>query len=111
MSTNFYWKVTGGASGVLIDGTEIPFTYDNSDPKIHIGKRYAAGGGRIGFIWTQEKEKVLAICDRWPNLVMAVDEYGKELDGRQLKRLLECVDVEQESQLERVVPASGRWFS
>jgi hypothetical protein len=103
MSTNFYWKVTGGASGVLVDGTVIPFTYDDSDPKIHIGKRYAAGGGRIGFIWAQEKENVFAICTRWPYLVMAVDEYGKELNGRQLKKLLEAVDVERESH--------GIWFS
>lgn len=103
MSTNFYWKVTGGASGVLIDGTEIPFTYDDSDPKIHIGKRYAAGRGRIGFIWAQKKEHVFAICTRWPNMVMAVDEYGKELNGRQLKKLLEAVDVERKSH--------GTWFS
>lgn len=44
MSTNFYWKQTGGATiAAYADGTQIPVSVDGMDPRIHIGKRSAAG--------------------------------------------------------------------
>lgn len=43
MGTNFYWALVGGGAIQLATGDHITVTVDSDDPRIHIGKRSAAG--------------------------------------------------------------------
>ena len=47
--------------------------------------------GASSFSWAQEPARVIQICTRWPDEVLVVDEYGREMTGSEfMEALLVC---------------------
>ena len=107
MSTNFDWVVTGGPLKVPT-GEVVP--YDGDSPIVHIGKRYAAGGGHLGFIWAQDNVKVREVCEQQAfhdlaqpkiiNLIVS-DEYDKLYTAQEFLDVLSTVQYHKYSIGER----------
>lgn len=87
MGTNFYWKLT----------TPLKVTVRNDDPDIHIGKRYAAGGGKLGFHWAQDPTCVRSALARMAlrgGDPVVIDEYDHEYDTDQFLAILAEIYIE-----------------
>lgn len=87
MSTNFYWLFE---PPVLPTGEIAPV--DTDSPVVHIGKRYGAGCGKLGFILAQPLKDIMAVYDYLPDEWVAYDEYGVKYTGAQLKEVLRVCD-------------------
>lgn len=101
VSTNYYWYFE---DVLLPTGATIPI--DTDDPVIHIGKRFGAGGGRLGFIWAQDPLAVAAAIEKLnPDAATPIirDEYGRSLRRADWENLVGAIDEHDESKI-------GTWF-
>jgi len=86
MSTNYYIK-----------GYDTPEINENS-PKWHLGKRYSAGNGKLGFIWAIDMT-VVEFAERIEELELFADscivnEYGEEFSVLEFMNLALGCDVQ-----------------
>lgn len=94
MSTNFYWAAK------MVTGKYVI----SDDPEVHIGLRYGAGGGKIGFTWAQDRAGVVTVCSQHMEEEIIVDEYRRPITGAQFLEMLSIVIKEDNSHI-------GTWFS
>lgn len=98
MGTNFYWMTEPKLPDYVVasTGERVPVYIDDCI-EIHIGKRSAAGGGKMSFSWCTDPDVVARTITEWENdpqkqlRKIAIDEYGAMYTASQLRaRLAEC---------------------
>lgn len=95
MSTCFFWKTVREEMPVaemeLANGTTLTFDprslVDDSDPRIHIGKRSFKK-----FTWAQDPAGVLKTCKQNPDETLVVDDYKTEYTGEEFLEILADLD-------------------